>query len=93
MVRGYDGTPLWICFCRFVFAVSALAFIVSFFGPAVLGADLIGFLAYQEWILTHASFLYMVVIVVTFTLAVISGFLTIIYEKKMAKSNEKETEL
>lgn len=89
--RGYDDAPLWICFSRLIFAVSSLTFIVSFFGPAILVGDLIGFLAYQEWIiLTHASLLYIVVIVVTFVLAVISGIPTILYEKKkMGKSNEK----
>jgi len=80
--RGYDGAPLGICFCRLIFVVSTLAFIVSFFGPAILGGDLIGFWMYQEWSLTHAGFLYIIVIVVTFTLTVISGIPTFLYEKR-----------
>ena len=89
--KGYDDAPLWICFARFIFAMSSLALIVSFCGPAILVGDLIGFMAYQEWIiLSHASFLYIVAIAVTFILAVISGIPTILYErKKMEKSDEK----
>ena len=83
--KGRDGAPLWLCFCRLVFAVSALSFVVSFFGPAILGGDLIGFWTYQDWSLTHAGFLYIVVIVVTFALAVISGIPTFAYERKRMK--------
>jgi type VI protein secretion system component VasK len=80
--RGYDDAPLWLCFCRLVFAVSVLSSIVSFFGPAILGGDLIVFWMYQDWSLAHAGFLYVVAIVVTFTLAVISGIPTILFERK-----------
>ena len=84
-----DDAPLWLCFWRFVFAVSSLACVVTFFGPAILVGDVIGFFAYQEWIFTHAHFVYIVAVVVTFTLAVISGIPAILYEKKkMEKSNE-----
>jgi hypothetical protein len=84
--KGYDDAPLWLCFCRLIFAVSVLSFIVLLFGPAIFGGDLIGFWMYQDWSLTHAGFLYIVVIVVTFTLAVISGIPTILYEKKKMKN-------
>jgi predicted small integral membrane protein len=90
--KGYDDAPLWLCFCRLIFAVSTLAFIVSFFGPAILGGDLIGFWMYQKWSLTHAGFLYIIVIVVTFTLAVISGIPSFLYEKKKMKLRENEAE-
>lgn len=90
--KGHDDAPLWLYFCRLIFAVSALAFIVSFFGPAVLGGDIMGFWMYQEWSLTNAGFLYIVVIILTFTLAVISGIPTFLYEKKRMKPVENETE-
>ena len=83
--KGYDDAPLWLCSCRLIFAVSVLSFIVSLFGPAILGGDVIGFWMYQDWCLTHAGFLYIVVIVITFTLALISGIPTILYEKKKMK--------
>jgi hypothetical protein len=83
--KGYDDAPLWLCFCRLIFAVSSLSFIVSLFGPAILGGDVIGFWMFQDWCLTHVGFLYLVVVVVTFTLAVISGVPTILYEKKKMK--------
>jgi hypothetical protein len=82
---GYDDAPLWLCFCRLIFAVSALSFVVWSFGPAVLGGDLIGFWIYQQWSLTHAGFLYIAVTVVTFALAVISGIPTLLYERKKLK--------
>jgi phosphotransferase system glucose/maltose/N-acetylglucosamine-specific IIC component len=88
--RGYDDAPLWLCFCRLIFALSALSFIVSFFGPLILGGDLIGFLMYQ-WSVTHAG-LYIIVIVVTFTLALISGIPTFLYEKKKMKLRKNEAE-
>lgn len=80
--KGYDDAPLWLCFCRLIFAVSALSFIVLFFGPAIFAGDVIGFWMYQEWSLTHAGFLYIVLIVITFILTVISGIPTFLYEKK-----------
>jgi uncharacterized protein YneF (UPF0154 family) len=83
--RGYDDAPLWLCFSRLIFAVSALSLIVLFFGPGILGGDLIGFWMYQDWFLTRAGFLYIIVIVVTFTLAIISGIPTFLYEKKKMK--------
>ena len=88
---GYDDGPLWLCFCRFVFAVSSLACVLTFCGPAILVGDVIVFFAYQEWIFSHAHahLVYIVAVVVTFTLAVISGIPAILYEKrKMEKSNE-----
>jgi len=88
---GYDDAPLWLCFCRLIFWVSSLACILSFCGPAILvEGDLIGVWAYQEWVRTDISFFYtyIVVVLVTFTLAVISGIPTFLYEKNMEKSNE-----
>lgn len=90
--RGYDDAPLWLCFCRLIFAVSALAFTVSLFGPAIFGGDLIVFWMYQDWALTDAGFLYIIVIVVTFTLAIISGIPTFLYEKKKMKLRKNEAE-
>ena len=58
---------------------------------AILVGDPIGFMAYQEWVQTDINFfyIYIVVVLVTFTSAVISGIPTILYEKKkMEKSNE-----
>jgi phosphotransferase system glucose/maltose/N-acetylglucosamine-specific IIC component len=89
--KGYDGAPLWLCFCRLVFAVSALSFIALFFGPAILSGDMIGFWMYQEWTLTHASFLYILVVVATFTLTVISGIPTFLYEQKRIKTNRRRS--
>jgi hypothetical protein len=83
--KGYDDAPLWLCSCRFIFAVATLSFIVSFFGPAILSGDLIGFWLYRNWTVTHAGFLYTVVTVVAFTLAVISGVPTFVYERKRMK--------
>lgn len=88
--KGYDDAPLWLCFCRLIFAVSALSLIVLFFGPAIFGGDQLGFLLYQDWVLTHAGFLYRIVIVVTFTLTVISGIPTFLYEKKKMKEMKNE---
>ena len=90
--KGHDDAPLWLCFCRLIFALSILSFIVSFFGPAIFGGDLIGFWVYQEWSLTHIGFLYMITIVVTFTLAIISGIPTFLYEKKKTKRMKNEAE-
>jgi hypothetical protein len=89
--KGDDGAPLWLCACRLIFAVAALAFIGAFFGPAILSGDLIGFWLYQSWVVTHAGFLYVVVIVVTFTFAVISGIPTFLYEWKRLKEFEANT--
>jgi hypothetical protein len=86
--KGYDDAPLWLCFCRLIFAVSALSFIVLFFGPAIFGGDLLGFLLYQG-ALTHAGFPYILVIVTTFILTVISGIPTFLYEKKKMKEMKK----
>jgi len=86
--KGQDGAPIWLCFCRLIFAVSALSFIVSFFGPAIFAGDMIGFWMYQEWTLTHAGFLYILVIVATFTLALVSGIPTFLYERKKMKMIE-----
>ena len=83
--KGYDDAPLWLCFCRLIFAVSALSFIVVFFGPAIFGGDQLGFLLYQEWTLTNIGFIYIIVIVTTFILTVISGIPTFLYEKKKMK--------
>lgn len=91
--KGYDDALQWLCFCRFIFAVSVLSFIVLFFGPAILGGDLIGFWMYQDWTSTHAGFLYIVVIVVTFILAMISGIPTLLYEKKKMKQAENKDEV
>ena len=79
-----DDAPLWLCFCRLVFAVSSLACVLIFCGPAILVGDVIVFFAYQEWIFTHthAHLVYIVAVVVTFTLAVISGIPAILYERK-----------
>ena len=89
--RGYDDVPLWLCFCRLIFALSALSFIISFFGPAILWREVIGFWVFQDWALTHAGFLYIAVIVVTFTLAVIFGVPAFLYKKRM-KPIENEVE-
>lgn len=78
--KGYDDAPLWLCFCRLIFAISALSCSISFFGPAILGGDLISFWLYQEWALTNIGFLY--ILVTTFILTVISGIPTFLYEKK-----------
>lgn len=80
--KGYDEAPLWLCFCRLIFAISTLAFIISLFGPAILGGDVIGFWVYQHWTLTYAGFPYIVIIVTTFMLAILSGIPTIRYERK-----------
>jgi len=83
--KGYDDAPLWLCFCRLIFAVSALSFIVVFFGPAIFGGDLLGFLLYSDWALTNIGFIYILVIVTTFILTVISGIPAFLYEKKKKK--------
>jgi hypothetical protein len=90
--RGYDGAPLGICFCRLIFVVSTLAFIVLFFGPAILSGDVIGFWMYQHWALTYAGFQYIVVIVISFTLAVISGVPTFLYKHRRMRQAENEAE-
>lgn len=46
---------------------------------------------FQDWALTHAGFLYIAVIVVTFTLAVIFGVPAFLYKKRM-KPIENEVE-
>lgn len=95
--KGYDEAPAWFRFCSLVFAVSALAFIVVLFGPAILGGNIIGFWVYQNWALTFAGFPYIVIIVVTFMLAVISGIPTLRYQfkkmRKLKESNENEADL
>ena len=89
----YDDAPLWLCFCRFIFVVSFLAFILSFCGPAILVGDPMGCLAYMEIILrTDISFfyIYIIIVLVTFTLTVISGIPVIRYEKKKMKKEINE---
>jgi len=83
--KGHEEAPAWLRFCRLVFAVSTLAFIVLFFGPAIISGDVIGFWMYQHWALTYAGFPYIAIIVATFMLAVISGTLTFLYERKRMK--------
>jgi len=87
--KGYDDAPLWLCFCRLIFAVSALSFSVVLFGPAIFGGDQLGSLLYRDWALTHAGFPYILVIVTTFILTVISGIPTFLYEKKKMKEMKK----
>jgi len=89
---GYEEAPLWLHFCRLIFAVSTLAFIVSFFGPAILSGDVIGFWMYEHWALTSAGLPYIVLVVVTATLAVISGIPASLYEKERMKRTENEAE-
>ena len=81
-LKGHDDAPLWLCFCRLIFAVSVLSFVILFFGPAILGGDLLGFWMYQDWSSTHVGFLYVALIVITFALALISGIPTFVYERK-----------
>jgi len=83
---------VWLCFCRLIFAVSTLAFIVLFFGSAILSGDVIGFWMYQHWALTYAGFQYIVVIVISFTLAVISGVPTFLYKHRRMRQAENEAE-
>jgi predicted small integral membrane protein len=90
--KGYEEAPVWLCFCRLIFAVSTLAFIVLFFGPAILSGDVIGFWMYQHWALTYAGFQYIVVIVISFTLAVISGVPTFLYKHRRMRQAENEAE-
>ena len=89
--KGYDDAPWWLCACRLIFAVTYLAFIVSFFGPAILSGDPMGFWLHQYWAVTHGGSLYTVAIFVTFTLAVISGIPSIVYERKRMKEFDQST--
>jgi hypothetical protein len=81
--RGYEEYPAWLRFRSLVLAFSILAFIVVFFGPAILGGDVLSFWMYQ----TEVQFrlLYLVVIVVTFVLAVVSGIPILRYESRRMK--------
>lgn len=89
--KGYEEAPAWLSFCRLVFAVSTLVFILLFFGPAILSGDVIGFWMFQGWGSTYAGFPYMVIIVVIFMLAVISGIPTLLYEwKRMNELKESK---
>jgi len=46
---------------------------------------------YQDWALTYAGFTYIVIIIATFTLAVVSGIPTLRYEwKRMRQSGERK---
>jgi hypothetical protein len=88
--RGYEEYPAWLRFRSLVFAFSILAFIIVFFGPAILGGDVLGFWMYQREV--QFSFLYLVVIVVTFVLAVVSGIPIFRYEfRRMKELKLKET--
>src|SRR4030067_179910 len=78
--KGYEEAPLWLSFCRLIFAVSTLVFIVLFFGPAILSGDVIGFWMYQHWSLTYVGFPYIAIIVATFLLALIFGIPTFMHE-------------
>jgi uncharacterized membrane protein YcjF (UPF0283 family) len=90
--RGYDEAPARIRFLRVVFAFSTLAFIISLFGPAILSGAVIGFWMFQDWALTYAGFAYIVVIIVTFMIAIVSGIPTLWYEwKRMRQSKERKT--
>lgn len=96
--KGYDEAPAWFRFCSLVFAISTLAFIAVLLGPAILiGGNVVGFWGYQDWALTYAGFPYIVIIVVTFMLAVISGIPTFRYERKrmreLKESKENEANL
>jgi phosphotransferase system glucose/maltose/N-acetylglucosamine-specific IIC component len=74
-----------------VFAFSTLAFIISCFGPAILSGEIIGFWMYQNWALTYAGFTYIVIIIATFMIAIVSGIPTLRYEwKRMRQPGEKE---
>ena len=53
---------------------------------------MIGFWMYQEWTLTHAGFLYILVIAATFTLAVVFGIPTSLYEREKMKIAQNEAE-
>lgn len=69
--------------------MSALSFLILFFGPSILTGDLIAYWLYSSWWSTNVSFPFIVVIVITFMLALISGIPTFLYErKKIKKSNE-----
>jgi predicted small integral membrane protein len=88
--RGYDEAPARIRFLRVVFAFSALAFIISFFGPAILSGEIMGFWMYQDWALTYAGLTYIVIIIATFMIAIVSGIPTLRYEwKRMRQSGER----
>jgi len=91
--KGYEEAPLWLSFCRLIFAVSTLAFIVLFFGPAILSGDVIGFWMYQHWSLTYVGFPYIAIIVATFLLALIFGIPTFMHEwKRIEELNESKEE-
>jgi len=48
---------------------------------------------YQDWALTYAGFTYIVIILATFMLAVVSGIPTLRYEwKRMRQSGERKEE-
>ena len=89
--KGYEEAPLWLCFCRLVFAVSTLALIVLFLGPAILSGDVMGFWAYRHWALTFVGLPYIVFVVATFIIVVISGVPTFLSERKrMEESKERQ---
>jgi phosphotransferase system glucose/maltose/N-acetylglucosamine-specific IIC component len=69
-----------------------MSFLISFFGPAILSGDVIGFWMYQHWSLNYAGFQYIVVIVISFMLAVISGVPTFLYEHRRMRQAENEAE-
>jgi hypothetical protein len=46
---------------------------------------------HQNWAVTHADFLYVIVTVATFTFAVISGIPTFLYERKRLKEFKVST--
>jgi len=83
--RLWKDEPKWLWFCRLVFLLSAFSFLVSFFGPGILSGDLIAFWLYSNWSLTSVGSPFIVVIVVTFLLVVISGIPTFLYERKRIK--------
>jgi hypothetical protein len=83
--KGYEEVPAWLAFCRLVFAVSILAFIVLFFGPALLSGNVLGFWLYQGWVFTYAGFPYIVITVAAFMIGTISGIPVFWFEWKRIK--------
>jgi hypothetical protein len=80
--KGYGEYPEWFRFCSLVFAFSSSTFIIWFFGPAILGGDVIGYWMYQSQALSAVGSPYIVILVATFMIAVISGILIFRYEWK-----------
>jgi hypothetical protein len=85
--RGYGEYPEWFSFCSLIFAFASLTFIIWLFGPYLLNGDAISYGIYQSLVVSAAGSLYIVILVVTFIITVISGIPIFWYEwmKRMRK--------